>query len=1586
MEHDRRHPDPYLNGLQRGLPVDQLDKKKRNYKLVVDPFLHRGQQQKVYRIDGVIPGENRQIEPRDPRSRFQRIWSRKEVADLPVPRFKYDCYYVGTPPAKEITFRNLNDNINKDFLENMCKTFGKIEECKIYYHPKTKKHMGIGKVMFTSSKAARMCAEKLNQTSQMGNIITVVIDTMGRERSRIIEEMLAEPKQRLDKQMSHGHKNIRNDFPKKHEAYDPGDNEFPPRHPPPPSFDHLLFSEGGHSGPKSDVSYSSHSDLGYGSGTSSVNYGDAYNHTPFPTGNKYDMQHYNVPQTGDFNYGIQPPFGNHHPPAHPPAHPPGHPPGHPPVQDGFAGIPHFDPTRPPPPLHTVQPPIQEEPFHSHSSTDYHDKNSRSWGKPRGEDKKWEREKDRDRDRERDKNRDWKRDRDRDHRDRDRNRDRDRDRDHHRGRDRDRERHRDYDREYERDHDRDYERERDHDRRGKGRDKEEKKPKERIEKSVRPKTPEAEEKPRKMTLESRIQELLTGFVDEEPPPEPAKTKKSDLSPVSDRSWDPSSGTPGASTQDTNSWPTPSHHTPGDNSWSTPHSHQQTPVDGSWPKPGAHQDAWPLGNHNFRNNDAQGKFPASQEVKTDAVKQASPAGETSDMEVDDDDDKMSLSSISSGEQKLEINPQTNSTQAQQGSSTSFMQPASTLSSFNPTATVYGQGLTNINQWPGFASYPPHSNNLFNPTYNQNYCGYQNGVSGTSDFIESADKLPVDETMFAKVLNSFVKELKEVMQKDLCKKMVVSSAFKSFETWWDKETEKTKPTKSLPSIEKTVKSTPAPAPTTNQNAMSSTIASLFESKPSWSRDGVIDSGFGSFNRSFGSGGLLGIRGGMPKMPSFKKKFRPPSPPPEEGHTSKHEEEEAWSDGEASQSPTRLSRKPVVSESEEESDEEADKTQSGDEEEDEEESGESSEEEDSDEEEEEDSEDDEEEESESDEEEVDIETESDIDLLKKDKPSVSSAEEAELKPKEDTRPLSPIREEKEDEEKEEGEVSDQEDEEETMEVTEPQEKPTAVADKEEEKVSEVRTSSPPHPPSPKKAPPPPPVTKPPKPSAESPELAKLIQKTLSPDSKVLEGKNEKEEDIPPPVGNEETLSLPRSEDDGDRRPYMNPAIAEHDYFAAPPTQADEADSDATASADEESAGLSREVWMDHSYCLPPAKFELPETDVSDYKESDDRTSAVSKVSKVKDKSVLDVSESDISSDSPTKKKGKQKEPKKRPKKKDALADITATLNSRGSRELSSILPPPKPKVSFSPRSYEDERQKFFEMYHKGMDEEDIQYLKRTYEDLMSSDDPMFYWINDILWVDHPVTNIPDPSPPKKRRKVDEAQHKTKISGCARTDGYYKLSMEEKAQYLLHGANAKMQQKVADSINQTLAEQAKKNMVSSREARSENRRLQTALSDFSDQMGMSDLFKFNQLKFRKKHLRFAKSSIHDWGLFALEPIAADEMVIEYVGQVVRQSMADLREKQYENTGIGSSYLFRVDGETIIDATKCGNLARFINHSCNPNCYAKIITVDTQKKIVIYSKRDIDVNEEITYDYKFPIEDEKIPCLCGAVGCRGTLN
>lgn len=122
---------------------------------------------------------------------------------------------------------------------------------------------------------------------------------------------------------------------------------------------------------------------------------------------------------------------------------------------------------------------------------------------------------------------------------------------------------------------------------------------------------------------------------------------------------------------------------------------------------------------------------------------------------------------------------------------------------------------------------------------------------------------------------------------------------------------------------------------------------------------------------------------------------------------------------------------------------------------------------------------------------------------------------------------------------------------------------------------------------------------------------------------------------------------------------------------------------------------------------------------------------------------------------------------------------------------------------------------------------------------------------------------------------------------------------------------------------------ISSRATRVNNRRLAVVGLEMQKKTIDSDILKFNQLKSRKKQLKFAKSPIHDWGLFAEEHIDANDMVIEYVGEIIRQQVAEEREKQYERCGIGSSYLFRVDDDTVIDATKRGNVARFINHCCS---------------------------------------------------------
>lgn len=80
----------------------------------------------------------------------------------------------------EVSITNLNDNINKTFLADMLKKYGTLEDSSIFYHPKSKKHLGLAKVMFESSKDAKSCVEKLNQTSVMGNIINVFLDPFGK--------------------------------------------------------------------------------------------------------------------------------------------------------------------------------------------------------------------------------------------------------------------------------------------------------------------------------------------------------------------------------------------------------------------------------------------------------------------------------------------------------------------------------------------------------------------------------------------------------------------------------------------------------------------------------------------------------------------------------------------------------------------------------------------------------------------------------------------------------------------------------------------------------------------------------------------------------------------------------------------------------------------------------------------------------------------------------------------------------------------------------------------------------------------------------------------------------------------------------------------------------------------------------------------------------------------------------------------------------------------------------------------------------------------------------------------------------------
>jgi len=134
-------------------------------------------------------------------------------------------------------------------------------------------------------------------------------------------------------------------------------------------------------------------------------------------------------------------------------------------------------------------------------------------------------------------------------------------------------------------------------------------------------------------------------------------------------------------------------------------------------------------------------------------------------------------------------------------------------------------------------------------------------------------------------------------------------------------------------------------------------------------------------------------------------------------------------------------------------------------------------------------------------------------------------------------------------------------------------------------------------------------------------------------------------------------------------------------------------------------------------------------------------------------------------------------------------------------------------------------------------------------------------------------------------------------------------------------------------------------------------------------------------------SPLHGLGVFAARRIPRGTRVIEYLGERVSHAEAD-RRYDHKDAGDSHTFLFIVDERTVIDAGVDGNEARFVNHSCEPNCESVI----ENQRVYIDAIRPIEPGEELTYDYQIKREADDPPdidavfaCRCGVEGCRGSM-
>ncbi|KAK6640665.1 hypothetical protein RUM44_012362 [Polyplax serrata] len=1535
--------------------------KGKNYKMLADPFIVKGAA-KLYRYDGLVPGDPSYppVTPKDPRPPLTWIWARMETLDLPVPRFKIDLNYVGEPPSLEVTVSNLNDNIDKQFLTDMVNKFGEQEELVIYYHPVTNKHLGLARIVFMEVASAKQCVASLNNKSVMGKQLQVFLDPFGEECRKKYTDLTTEKKPvvpEVDKQNSivvdkSGLDSKMTDdtsekvLSEKTHAKSKDLDYYSPRY-----NDEKWDSRDGKKKEKRckrDKYRDKERDRDRDKREDS--YGRTSHRSDF-TSNSTPTPNSSV-ASSDLGYGTAPsessyPNFSHPPPTHipplnhvvggvyssyPPPSAPFPPPYHGAHQSGYAPPPptqhwppsHWDPHWAPP----IHRPVQQQ--------------SHNWSHPRPPEFMSP------------------------------------------------------------------------------------PPSQTYTNSTKKNSVEEENT---LDLDTRIELLLKGkgiappflqfgMSDES---ENEDGKSNDIKKESPKSRKhgktvkedvPSKQNPSPPPLPPGDEPPPPPPTPSPSPPIDPDAPLSIP-----PSPFLSEEIYHYWHDVAIENILKAKLKELEEaegmvsklhLESDKVSEISSSedeilyGEPSESpkqanrkksKDDKNDDQMSLSSLSSGEEKIEDMSSVNNfiptdlyssytnhfnsnlynsasnhfvDQHQNSSHNHFMPPSNNFVNFMHQPQNFGNDPY---FWRGsyVPGYPPMVNNLqnvpnFPPHFPPPNGPYQGSLSKRGGEDKQRDRENPHVATIHAVFTKITNDVKAILKRDFNKRMIEMTAFKKYEAWWDEEEQNHKnQTTNIAATVETDKEVKEKVEV-KEDKKKVTTETLLNS--------ILDSNFDSVNYNATSGGFgLGFRAALPKMPSFRRKLKVPSPTrmdEEDSHQSDAKNKEIDSDQEEmvklsdseSQNqdiPTGVMRKrssklrassSESSEFSESSDTFSDISMT--------ESDDSS---------------DEEERIEMDAEEFRNEFLDAIDMVELER----------LRSKTPVGRMTPVP------------MESVSDEDESEDLSQPPKTPDIhLSDTEEIPL----TPSPKH-----KS----------KKNSAMEALAALGLDEFVGEIKIKERKAIKRAKSPSPIrvdtrtDGEENMKedlrsshikksdknnykdytvtdlikdkiKDRTNELNDKRKKQKLEIINGDHFSekvmggdlvesvsklTPEKSKKEENVDVDVDDEPSRSSPESQIQIEHSYSLPrdrdPSSSNSPSSENELKKKQEVFTRDHDYTSKAKSPLTPKLDDNKFG--------------------KSTAKEIKKSSEKLISHLLDTYLKPEKVvPVKYKERNLIEEMTVLYEFLTKGIDAEDIGYLKRSY-DSMLADESQAYWLNDTHWVDHPVTDLSSGIPSKKARV-----HST---GSARTQGYYKIDAVEKMRHKHHYNKTVNQQNggTAHGIR-GVADLVKGVNAASREARSNQRRLLTAFGTATD----SDLLKFNQLKFRKKQLKFSKSDIHDWGLFAMEPIAADEMVIEYVGQMVRPFLADFREKEYEKRGIGSSYLFRIDLETIIDATKCGNLARFINHSCNPNCYAKIITIEGQKKIVIYSKKDIKVDEEITYDYKFPIEEEKIPCLCGAAQCKGYLN